>query len=72
MNKNQEENGIMMWVLLAFPVAWMGAVMAYAYEDGMNLFQLLGRFAAAMEYPFAIGWTAYTPRFVLGALVLYG
>ena len=41
MNKNQEESGIMMWVLLAFPVAWMGAVMAYAYEDGMNLFQLL-------------------------------
>lgn len=72
MNKKQEESGIMMWVLLAFPVAWMGAVMAYAYEDGMNVFQLLGRFAAAMEYPFAIGWTAHTPRFVLGALVLYG
>ena len=72
MNKKQKESGIMMWVLLAFPVAWMGAVMAYAYEDGMNLFQLLGRFTAAMEYPFAIGWTAHTPRFVLGALVLYG
>lgn len=72
MNKKQEESSIMMWVLLAFPVAWMGAVMAYAYEDGMNVFQLLGRFAAAMEYPFAIGWTAHTPRFVLGALVLYG
>lgn len=72
MNKKQKESGIMMWVLLAIPVAWMGAVMAYVYEDGMNVFHLLGRFAAAMEYPFAIAWTAYTPRFVLGALVLYG
>ena len=46
--------------------------MAHVYEDGMNLFQLLGRFTAAMEYPFAIGWTPCTPRFVLGSLVLYG
>ena len=72
MKKKQEDSGILLWVLLALPVAWIGAVMAHVYEEGMNVFHLLGRFTAAMEYPFAIGWTPYTPRFVLGSLVLYG
>ena len=72
MKRQKEESDKLIWVLLAFPVMWMGAVMAYAYEDGMNVLQLLGRFTAAMEHPFDISWTAYTPRFVLGALVLYG
>ncbi len=72
MKRQQEENTYLMWVLLAVPVLWLGAVMAYAYEDGMDVFQLLGSFAAAMERPFAIGWTPHTPRFLLGALVLYG
>ena len=72
MKPKQEENSNMMWGILAIAVAWMGAVMAYAYEDGMNVVQLLGSFTAAMQYPFAISWTPYTPRFVLGALVLYG
>ena len=70
--KKQTDGGYIQWIFLALPVLWMGAVLAYAYEDGMNLFELLGRFAAAMEHPFAIGWTAHTPRFVLVALVAYG
>ena len=72
MNRKQEDNGAMMWTLLGIAVAWIGAVMAYAYEDGMTVFQLLDSFAIVMEHPFAIGWTSNTPRFVLGALVLYG
>ena len=70
--KNQPNNSALPWVLLAAPVLWMGAVLAYAYEDGMNLFELLPRFAAAMDRPFAIGWTPYTLKFMLGALVVYG
>lgn len=70
--KKQTDSGYIQWIFLALPVLWMGAVLAYAYEDGINLFELLPRFAAAMEHPFAIGWTAHTPRFVLGALVAYG
>ena len=68
--KKQTDGGYIQWIFLALPVLWMGAVLAYAYEDGMNVFELLPRFAAAMEHPFAIGWTAHTPRFVLGALVV--
>jgi type IV secretion system protein VirD4 len=70
--KKQQDNGILPWVLLAIPVLWAAAIMAYAYEDGMNLFDLLGRFAVLVEYPFAIGWTAHTPKFMLIGLLLYG
>ena len=52
--KKQPDNGYLQWVFLALPVLWLGAMLAYAYEDGMNLFQLMGSFAAAMEHPFAI------------------
>lgn len=31
-----------MWALLAVPVLWLAAVLAYGYEDGMNLFDLMG------------------------------
>ena len=70
--KRQQNNGILPWLLLAIPVLWMGAVLAYAYEDRMNLFTLLGRFSILMEHPFSIRWTRHTPRFLLGALAAYG
>lgn len=70
--KKQQDSGILPWVLLAVPVLWAAAIMAYAYEDGMNLFDLMGRFAVLVEYPFAIGWTAHTPKFMLIGLLLYG
>ena len=58
--KNRSRSSYAPWVFLALPVIWLGAVLAHAYEDGMNLFQLMGSFAAAMEHPFAIGWTPHT------------
>ncbi len=70
--KKQQDSGILPWALLTVPVLWAAAIMAYAYEDGMNLFDLLGRFAVLVEYPFAIGWTAHTPKFMLIGLLLYG
>lgn len=59
------------WGMVAIPVLWLAAIAAYGYEPGMNLFELLRRFTVLVERPFAIGWTAYTPRFLCGALVLY-
>ena len=38
----------------------------------MNLFQWMGRFSQVLERPFAIGWTAHTPKFMLVSLLLYG
>ncbi len=70
--KKQQDSGILPWVLLAVPVLWAAAIMAYAYEDGMNIFDLLGRFTVLVERPFAIGWKAHTPKFMLVGLLLYG
>ena len=50
---------------------WLGALAACAYEDGENLIEFLGRFAEAVKRPFSIRWTAYTPKFLAGALLLY-
>ena len=49
--KKQTDGGYIQWIFLALPVIWAGAALAYAYEDGMNVFELLGSFAAAMEHP---------------------
>lgn len=70
--KKQQDNGALPWVLLAVPVLWLSAIMAYAYEDGMNLFDLMGRFTVLVERPFAIGWTRHTLKFMLVGLLLYG
>ena len=61
-----------MWAALSPLVLWLAAIAAYAYEDGMNLFQWMGRFSQALERPFAIGWTPYTLKCMLGSLLLYG
>ena len=61
-----------MWAALSPLVLWLAAIAAYAYEDGMNLFQWMGRFSQVLERPFAIGWTAHTPKFMLVSLLLYG
>ena len=38
----------------------------------MNLFQWMGRFSQVLERPFAIGWTPYTLKCMLGSLLFYG
>ncbi len=60
-----------MWAVLSPLVLWLAAIAAYAYEDGMNLFQWMGRFSQVLERPFAIGWTAHTPKFMLVSLIAY-
>ena len=61
-----------MWAALSPLVLWLAAIAAYAYEDGMNLFQWMGRFSQVLERPFSIGWTPYTLKCMLGSLLLYG
>ena len=60
-----------MWAALAVIVLWLAAILAYAYEDGMNLFQLMGQFSRHLEYPFAIGWKPHTLKFMAAALLIY-
>ena len=60
-----------MWAALSPFVLWLGAIAAYAYEDGMTIFAWMGRFSQVLERPFAIGWTAHTLKFMLVSLIIY-
>ena len=59
-----------MWTALSVAVVWLAAIAAYAYEDGMNLFQWMGRFSQVLERPFSIGWMPHTLKFIACALLL--
>lgn len=72
MRQNDFHSAAPVWAALSLLVLWLAAIAAYAYEDGMNLFQWMGRFSQVLERPFAIGWTPYTLKYMLGSLLLYG
>ena len=72
MRQNDFRSAAPVWAVLSPLVLWLAAIAAYAYEDGMNLFQWMGRFSQVLERPFAIGWTPYTLKYMIGSLLLYG
>ena len=61
-----------LWMALTIPVLWLAVIAANVYENGMNVFELVSHLTAAVNHPFAVRWTAYTPRFLLVFLLLYG
>ena len=71
MKPRSHTSGLLPWVLLTVPVLYLAALLASGYEDGMTVFDLMGRFSELLERPFAIRWTPHTPKFLLGGLVLY-
>ena len=60
-----------MWAALSVVVLWLAALLAAGYEDGMTIFDLMGRFSTMLERPFAVRWTPHTLKFMLTALVMY-
>lgn len=72
MKRQTTNSGILPLVLLAVPVLWLSALLASGYEDGMTVFDLMGRFTELVKRPFAVQWTAYTPKFMAVALIFYG
>ena len=72
MHREQDfKSTLPVWGLMSIPVLWLAIIAAYAYEDGMTVFDWMGQFSIVIQHPFAIHWTAHTPKFMLGALVLY-
>lgn len=61
-----------MLLLMLGPVLYLAAVLASGYEDGMNIIELMGRFAEMVERPFSLRWTGHTLKFMLGAVIAYG
>lgn len=69
--KQQHSSTALPWLLLTVPVLWTGAALASSYEDGMTVFDLMGRFSSILEHPFTLRWTPYTLKFMAGALIVY-
>lgn len=61
-----------MLLLMLGPVLYLADVLASGYEDGMNIIELMGRFAEMVERPFSLRWTGHTLKFMLGAVIAYG
>lgn len=60
------------WAAFAIPVLWLAVLMAGCYEPGMTVFVLMDGFSAAIQRPFSLRWTPYTPKFMGIFLLLYG
>lgn len=69
---NDWRDNLPMLLLMLGPVLYLAAVLASGYEDGMNIIELMGRFAALVERPFSLRWTGHTLKFMLVAVVAYG
>ena len=52
-----------MWAALVIPVLWLAALLATGYEDGMTIFDLMGRFSSLL----AVSYTHLVDHYGLGA-----
>lgn len=59
------------WGIFSIAILYLAALAAWAYEDGMNLFDFMDAFNHALNYPWQIGWKTHTPKFLFGAMLLY-
>ena len=60
------------WAILCLPVVYFAMVTASVYIPGENIFALLDCISTMVRRPDLLRWTAYTPRFLLVFLLLYG
>lgn len=60
------------WAILCLPVVYFAMVTASVYIPGENIFALLERISTIVRRPDLLRWTAYTSRFLLVFLLLYG
>ena len=60
------------WAILCLPVVYFAMVTASVYIPGENIFALLERISTIVKRPDLLRWTAYTSRFLLVFLLLYG
>ena len=42
------------WAVPAIPILYLAALLASGYEDGMTVFELMGRFSRLLEHPLSI------------------
>lgn len=68
--KNQRTM-VILFAVLSVAVVWLALITAGCYEDGVKLFELLGRLTAALNQPWKISINQYSIKFVLVFLFAY-
>lgn len=68
--KNQRTM-VILFAVLSVAVVWLALITAGCYEDGVKLFDLLGRLTAALNQPWKISINQYSIKFVLVFLLAY-
>lgn len=71
MKTGTNKSAALLWAALAALIMWAATLMASVYENGMNLFELMSAFEAALISPFRLQWTESTPAFMGIALLIY-
>ena len=69
--RRKEPASPIFWAVPAIPILYLAALLASGYEDGMTVFELMGRFSILLEHPLSIHWTEHTFKFMLAALLVY-
>ena len=69
--RRKESASPIFWAVPAIPILYLAALLASGYEDGMTVFELMGRFSILLEHPLSIHWTEHTFKFMLAALLVY-
>ena len=69
--QNSFKDAAPVWAVSSVLVIWLALVAAGAYTEGMNLFELMDSFTAALNTPLTVHWTEHSARFVFIFLVVY-
>lgn len=72
MRHSQRRSAALLWAALAIPVVWLGLAAGSCCGPGVSAGAWLADFADLLNHPFALRWTAYTPRALLLAAICYG
>ena len=71
MKQQNTKTTVLLFSALSIVVIWLALVTASCYEDGVKLFDLLGRLAEALNQPLNISINQYSLKFVLLFLFAY-
>lgn len=61
-----------MWAALSIPVLWLALIAGGCCGPGVSLLEWFTELTAALNQPFSIRWTAYTPKALLLSIIIYG
>lgn len=63
---------VLTWAVFSVPVIWFGFIVESCCEKGISLFKWLENLNNAVQKPFSIKLTPYTPKVILIMLCVYG